>query len=340
MRIAVVGATGLVGAVMLEELASGDFNIPIDEIIPIASQHSAGKEIEFKGEYIPVHPLTENSIPDVDIALFSAGSKVAWKYAQRFVEKGAIVIDNSSAFRQDTNIPLIVPEVNLNTLTADDKLISNPNCSTIQLVVALAPLRKFGLKSVFVFTYQAISGAKTRTLVQFLEEWEDMWIWLEGKEWSQIVGEHPYSEQIPPPFFSNVVPEIGKIAGSNEYTEEKKVRFESKRILGTPDLNISTTAVRVPVINAHSEAVLVELAEKTCVADIISEYQQSPGIKFCARTPTPVSVSGKRDVFIGRVRRDPERDNFFHLWVVADNLRKGAATNAIQIAEYMVNEFL
>ncbi len=341
MKIAVVGATGLVGSIMLAELASGDFDIPVDEVIPLASGKSAGREIYWKDERIPVRILREDEIPEVDIALFSAGADVARRFAPLFAEKGAFVIDNSSAFRREPSVPLVVPEINADTITADTKIIANPNCSTIQLVMVLAPLRSLGIKSVFVSTYQAISGAGAQALIQFLEEWEDMWDYIEGKSPTDLVGRHPYADMDPPPFFTNLVPAIGSPSAAGEYTEESKVRFETRKILSWDDrVHIAVVAVRVPVINAHSEAVLIEFEKSPCIADIIFKLEKFPGVKFSARFPTPVAVSGRREVFVGRLRHDPENSNFVHMWIVADNLRKGAATNAVQIAEFVAKKFL
>jgi aspartate-semialdehyde dehydrogenase len=332
MRLAIVGATGLVGSIMLEELACGAFDIPVDDIVPIASEKSKGGKIAFGNRSINLLSFESDGIPDVDIALFSAGADVALKYAPKFAEKNAIVIDNSSAFRQHAEIPLVVPEINPHTI-GNAKIIANPNCSTIQLAIVLHALRKFGILSVFVATYQAISGAKGKMLLRFLNEWNTMSGWMTDKKPIDLVGEHCFSKSSALPFFSNVIPAIGEKTVLEEYTEEQKVRFETKKILNMPDLPVSVTAVRVPVLNAHSEAVLIEFEDELCVADIIAELQKIPGVICSNDIPTPVSVSGRREVFVGRIRRDPERFNFIHLWLVADNLRKGAATNAIQIAE-------
>ncbi len=338
MRIAIVGATGLVGSVMLSELASGDFDIPIDELIPIASKRSADKVVSFRGKQIPVRVLDKNSIPDVDIALFSAGASVAREFAPLFVERGAFVIDNSSAFRSDPNVPLVVPEVNADTIfqRVGTRLIANPNCSTIQLVVVLAALKKFGIKSVFISTYQAISGGKKSALEQFIEEWKQLSEKYDNADIMDYIGKHPFAENPKVPLFSNVVPAIGEITDTSEYTEEKKVRFETKKILDMPDLAISVTAVRVPVLNGHSESVSVEFENEICLDDIVSSIQSlGRGLIFDRKFPTPIRVSGRREIFVGRIRKDPERPNYFHFWIVADNLRKGAATNAVQIAEYI-----
>ncbi|MCD6594386.1 aspartate-semialdehyde dehydrogenase [bacterium] len=336
MRIAVVGATGLVGSVMLSELACGDFDIPIDEIVPIASERSAGKSVEFRDENIPVQTLRKDSIPKVDIALFSAGANVAREFAPLFVENGAIVIDNSSAFRRDRNVPLIVPEVNFNAIKKS-RLIANPNCSTIQLVFVLAPLKKFGIKSIFVSTYQAISGGKSITLKQFIKEWRQLTdLYNDSDIINDYIGAHPLAENQETPLFSNVVPAIGKMTETGEFTEEKKVRLETKKILEMPDLYVSVNAVRVPVFNGHSESVWVEFESEPCIADVFGAIRGfNHRLVLDKEFPTPVAVSGKRDVFVGRIRRDPERTHFVHLWIVADNLRKGAATNAVQIAEYI-----
>jgi len=332
MRIAVVGATGLVGRVMLEELASGDFSIPVDELVPIASARSEGKQIEFKGQSIPVIPLTNENIPEVDIALFSAGADSAEDFAPLFVEKGAFVIDNSSAFRRDKKIPLVVPEINADTI-GNAKLIANPNCTTIQLVLALAPLRKYGIQSINVSTYQAISGGMGKVIKQFIKEFKELSDWLENSPREELVGINPYSDKAQPVFFTNVVPAIGEVCFDGDFTEEQKVKNETRRILDIENLHIAVTAVRVPVLNGHSEAVTVELKEDFCIGDIFNDFKKAEGIIVSSNYITPIEVSGSREVFVSRVRRDAERENIIYFWVVADNLRKGAATNAIQIAE-------
>ncbi len=334
MRIAVVGATGLVGRVMLDELASGDFSIPVDELVPIASARSEGKKIDFKGQSIPVIPLTKDDIPEVDIALFSAGADAAEEFAPLFVEKGAVVIDNSSAFRRAKKIPLVVPEVNADTI-GDAKLIANPNCTTIQLVLALAPLKKYGIQSVNVSTYQAISGGMGKAIRQFLKEFKELSKWLENSSREELVGKHPYSDTGQPVFFTNVVPAIGEVYFDGDFTEEQKVKNETRRILDIENLHIAVTAVRVPVLNGHSEAVTVELKEDFCIGDIFSDFKKAEGVIVSSNYITPIEASGCREVFVSRIRRDVDRENILYFWVVADNLRKGAATNAIQIAEQL-----
>ncbi len=337
MRIAVVGATGLVGRVMLEELFSGDFELEVDDVVALCSPRSEPGVLEVCGRRLSAVPVDVGDIPEVDIALFSAGSFAAKELAPLFVEKGAVVIDNSSAFRMDPCVPLVVPEVNADAV-GEAKLVANPNCSTIQLVVVLAPLMRFGVEEVWVASYQAISGAGRDALVQFLEEWEDLWDWLEGRELSGLVGRHPYAD-VPAPLFSNVVPAIGRADEDGFFTEELKLRNETKKILGAPHLAVYATAVRVPVVNGHSEAVSIRFSSEVDLGELISALGEAPGVVVVDGFPTPVQVSGRREVYVGRVRRDPQNGAVVHLWIVADNLRKGAATNAVQIAELVAKRF-
>ena len=338
LKIAVIGATGLVGQVLIKELEKGGFNFEVDDIIPYASGLSEGKFINFRGERIGINSLKSENIENVDIAFFCADEEVSKQFAKKFIDKGVVVIDNSSAFRLDAGIPLVVPEVNADDI-GDAMLIANPNCSTIQLVVALSPLMRFGIKRVFVTTYQAISGAGRDALSSFIEEWEDMWDWIENKSLVELVSEHPYADFVPPAHFSNVVPQIGNVVQGDLYKEEYKIIHETRKILNMPDLNIHVTAVRVPVINAHSESVFVEFGTEPSLEDVKDTLSRSEGIEIIEPYPTPVAISGKRKVYIGRIRQELDEPNIYHLFVVADNLRKGAATNALQIAGIIAERF-
>ncbi|MCD6419060.1 aspartate-semialdehyde dehydrogenase [bacterium] len=334
MRIAIVGATGLVGTIILEELASGDFDIEIEKIVPMASHRSAGSSVEFSGEEVEIIPLDSGNIPPVDIAFFAVEDALSKKFAPIFVQRGATVIDKSNAFRRDEKVPLVVPEVNGNEI-GDAKIIASPNCSTIQLVMALAPLKKFGIKSVWVSTYQAISGAGKNAVAKFIEEWEDMWDWLENKDLIEILSEHPYKNFSPPAMFSNVIPQIGTETGNGCFTEEDKLQFETKKILQMPELYISATAVRVPVLNVHSEAVSIEFFKNVNFSEIEAALKNFENLIISEKTLTPVDVSGRREIFVSRLRMDSVRKDVIHLWIMGDNIRKGAATNAIQIAEIL-----
>jgi len=332
MKIAIVGATGLVGRIMIEELASGDFNIPIHKLFLIASGDSVGKKIRFKKEDIYVHSLIEQDIPAVDIALFAVNSALAVEYVPEFIRKGAIVIDNSSAFRLEENVPLIVPEVNPDLIT-NSELIANPNCSTIQLVVVLKPLMKFGLAKVFVATYQGISGAGKDALTSFIKECKNTSEHIQNVSLLNILGKNPVISDESIPYFGNVIPAIGNLNSCGDSAEETKLKLETRKILNIPDMQIFVTSVRVPVINAHSEVVFVEFECEIEYKDIVSSLQSAEGIKFVEPYPTPIYVTGRRKVYVGRIRQDTENKQIYQFFIVADNLRKGAATNALQIAE-------
>ena len=331
MHVAVVGATGLVGHVMLRELESGDFAINVDKLIPIASDISTGKHVKFNGEELAVTPLHKDTIPEVDLALFSTGADIARRYAPLFVQKGAVVVDNSNGFRRDEKIPLIVPEINAGEI-GESKLIANPNCSTIQLVIALAPLKKYGFKRISAYTYQAVSGAGRVALEQLIQEM-NTWCSIQKSNLNEQTNIHSFSCVSPSNYFSNVIPQIGKDVGNNTFVEEDKMNYETRRILGIPKIPVHSTCVRVPVFNGHSMAVSVEFSETPSIEEIYSAMKKFPGLVLCNYVPTPAEVCGKREVFVGRVRFDSDIKNILHIWIVADNLMKGAATNAIQIAE-------
>lgn len=328
MRVAVVGVTGMVGNVMLEVLA--EHNFPVTELIPVASEKSVGKKIVFKGTEYTVIGLQQAVSLKPDVALFSAGASVSKEWAPKFAQVGTTVVDNSSAWRMDPTKKLVIPEINADVLTKDDKIIANPNCSTIQMLVALAPLqRKYGIKRVVVSTYQSITGTGVKAVRQLENEYK-------GEK-----GEMAYHYQI----HRNAIPHCD-VFEENGYTkEEMKLVRETKKILRDDSIAVTATAVRIPVVGGHSEAVNVELKNDFDINEVRALLAQSAGIKVQDNTetntyPMPLYAHGKDDVFVGRIRRDESQPNTLNFWVVADNLRKGAATNTIQIAEYLIKNKL
>lgn len=323
MKIAVVGATGLVGSVMLRVLEERKF--PVTELIPVASERSKGSTVRFNGEDIPVITPAEAVLLRPDIALFSAGGDTSLEWAPKFVAAGCRVIDNSSAWRMDPAVPLVVPEVNGSILTSEHRIIANPNCSTIQLVMVLNPLhRLYGLKRVLVSTYQSVTGTGVKAVRQ-----------LEGERAGEKVEQaYPY------PIDLNAIPHCDVFL-DNDYTkEEMKLLYESRKILGLPDLALSATAVRLPVKGGHSESVNIELERPFDLMMIRKTLNDSPGIVVQDQPefnqyPMPRFAEGKDDVFVGRIRQDTSCREALNLFIVADNLRKGAATNAVQIAELL-----
>ena len=328
MRVAVVGVTGMVGNVMLEVLA--EHNFPVTELIPVASEKSVGKKIVFKGTKYTVIGLQQAVSLKPDVALFSAGASVSKEWAPKFAQVGTTVVDNSSAWRMDPTKKLIIPEINADVLTKDDKIIANPNCSTIQMLIALAPLqRKHGIKRVVVSTYQSITGTGVKAVRQLENEYK-------GEK-----GEMAYHYQI----HRNAIPHCD-VFEENGYTkEEMKLVRETKKILRDDSIAVTATAVRIPVVGGHSESVNVELKNDFDINEVRALLAQSAGIKVQDNTetntyPMPLYAHGKDDVFVGRIRRDESQPNTLNFWVVADNLRKGAATNTIQIAEYLIKNKL
>lgn len=323
MKIAIVGATGLVGREMIKLLEQRNF--PVTEFIPVASPASVGKTISFKGKEFKVVSAEEaiNRVPH--FALFSAGGDTSLELAPKFAAAGTTVIDNSSAWRMDESIPLVVPEINGDVLTADDRIIANPNCSTIQLVMVLSPLHnKYGIKRVVVSTYQSVSGSGAKGVNQLMAE-------KEGKQSQKF-----YPHQIN----MNVIPEAGSFAEDAYTTEEIKLSKETKKIMRA-DIALTATAVRVPVVGGHSESVNIEFSEDFEIFEIRRILGFMPGVVVfdipeAHMYPMPILAHGKDDVFVGRIRRDFSQPNSLNLWVVSDNLRKGAATNAVQIAEYLL----
>ncbi|ESU21812.1 aspartate-semialdehyde dehydrogenase [Flavobacterium cauense R2A-7] len=328
MKVAVVGATGMVGEVMLKVLAERNF--PITELIPVASEKSVGKEIEFKGNKYKVVGMQTAVDMKADIAVFSAGGDTSKEWAPKFAAAGTTVIDNSSAWRMDPTKKLVVPEINASILTKDDKIIANPNCSTIQMVMALAPLhKKYDIKRIIVSTYQSITGTGVKAVRQ-----------LEN-EYAGIQGEMAYKY----PIHRNAIPQCD-VFEENGYTkEEMKLVRETQKILEDKTIAVTATAVRVPVVGGHSEAVNVEFENDFEVSEVRSILHNTPGITVQDNIdtftyPMPLYAEGKNDVFVGRIRRDESQPNTLNMWIVADNLRKGAATNAVQIAEYLVENKL
>ncbi|MFM2265935.1 MAG: Aspartate-semialdehyde dehydrogenase [Bacteroidota bacterium] len=328
MKVAVVGATGMVGEVMLQVLAERNF--PVTELIPVASEKSVGKEIEYKGKTYKVVGLETAVSMKPDIALFSAGGQTSLDWAPKFAAAGTTVIDNSSAWRMDPTKKLIVPEINANELTKNDKIIANPNCSTIQMVLVLAPLHhKYGIKRVIVSTYQSITGTGVKA-VQQLEN-----------EYKGLQGEMAYKY----PIHRNAIPQCDVFEANGYTKEEMKLVRETQKIIGDSSIAVTATAIRIPVVGGHSEAVNVEFSTDYNLNELRALLAETPGVIVQDDTenyvyPMPLFAQGKDEVFVGRLRRDESRANALNMWIVADNLRKGAATNTIQIAEYLVKNHL
>lgn len=328
MRVAVIGATGMVGNILIQLLEERKF--PAEEVFFVASERSVGQEVSFKGKTNKIIGLEEAVGLKPDIAFFSAGGTVSKEWAPKFAAAGTTVIDNSSAWRMDPEIKLIVPEINASLLDKNDKIIANPNCSTIQMVMALAPLhQKYKMKRVIVSTYQSVSGTGVKAMKQ-----------LENER-NEIKGEMAY----PYPIHLNVLPHCDVFEDNGYTKEEMKLVQEPKKILGDHTFSVTATAVRVPVEAGHSESINVEFENDFDLSEVRLILHQSPGIKLQDNTdtntyPMPFYAKNKDEVFVGRLRRDESQPNTLNMWVVSDNLRKGAATNAIQIAEYLVEKKL
>jgi aspartate-semialdehyde dehydrogenase len=324
MRVAVVGATGMVGEVMLQVLAERNF--PVTELIPVASEKSVDKEIEFKGATYKVVGLQTAVEMRPDIALFSAGGETSLEWAPKFAKVGTTVIDNSSAWRMDPTKKLIVPEINASELTKEDKIIANPNCSTIQMIMVLAPLhKKYKIKRVIVSTYQSITGTGVKAVKQ-----------LEN-EYAGIQGEMAYKY----PIHRNAIPQCDSFEENGYTKEEMKLVRETQKIMSDKSIAVTATAIRVPIVGGHSEAVNIEFANDFNIGEIRNILQHAAGVVVQDNIdtytyPMPLFAQGKDEVFVGRIRRDESQPNSLNMWIVADNLRKGAATNTIQIAEYLV----
>jgi aspartate-semialdehyde dehydrogenase len=328
MKVAVVGATGLVGSKMLQVLAERNF--PVTELVPVASERSVGKDVEFKGKKIKIVSMTDAIAAKPSVAIFSAGGSTSLEWAPKFAEAGITVIDNSSAWRMDASKPLIVPEINADILTANDKIIANPNCSTIQMVVALNPLhKKYGIKRIVVSTYQSVTGTGVKAVTQLTNERNG------------IVGERAYKY----PIDLNAIPQIDVFLENGYTKEEMKMVNETRKIMRDETIRITSTTVRIPVIGGHSEAVNVEFEKDFDLEEVKQLLVSAPGVLVVddpanQQYPMPMDAHEKDDVFVGRIRRDESQANTLNLWVVSDNLRKGAATNAVQIAEYLVSQKL
>jgi aspartate-semialdehyde dehydrogenase len=324
MKVAVVGATGMVGEIMLQVLAERNF--PVTELIPVASEKSVGKTIEWKGKTFTVVGLQTAVDLKPEIALFSAGGETSLEWAPKFAAAGTTVIDNSSAWRMDTTKKLVVPEINASILTKDDKIIANPNCSTIQMVMALAPLHaKYDIKRIVVSTYQSITGTGVKAMQQ-----------LEN-EYAGIQGDMAYKY----PIHRNAIPQCDSFEANGYTKEEMKLVRETQKILNDNSIAVTATAIRIPVVGGHSEAVNIEFENDFDVNEIRQILHNTPGVTVQDNLdtftyPMPIYAQGKDDVFVGRIRRDESQPNTINMWIVSDNLRKGAATNTIQIAEYLV----
>ncbi|MEJ6681947.1 MAG: aspartate-semialdehyde dehydrogenase [Flavobacteriales bacterium] len=324
MRVAVVGATGLVGTMVLKVLAERGF--PLDILVPVASEKSVGKLINYKGNDFAVVGMQTAIDMKCDLAIFSAGGDTSLEWAPKFAEAGSTVIDNSSAWRMNPNHKLIVPEINASELTATDKIIANPNCSTIQLVMALKPLHdRYGVKRAVVSTYQSITGTGVKAVNQLENE-------RAGKETEMA---YPYTIDM------NCLPHCDVFLDNGYTREEMKLTLETKKILD-PSINVTATAVRIPVKGGHSESINVEFLKDFDLGELRKMLHETDGITVQDNTdtntyPMPLMANGKDDVFVGRIRRDESQPNTLNLWVVSDNLRKGAATNAVQIGEYLLN---
>jgi aspartate-semialdehyde dehydrogenase len=327
MKIAVVGATGLVGTKMLEVLAERNF--PVDEIIPVASQKSIGKSISYQGRQFEVVSAETAIQKKPSLALFSAGSGASLQYAPAFAAAGIYVIDNSSAWRMDQTKKLVVPEVNGDVITKEDYIIANPNCSTIQMVLVLHPLhQKYSIRRVVVSTYQSVTGTGVKAIAQMENERKG------------IVGDMAYAY----PIDKNVIPQIDVFLDNGYTKEEMKMVNETKKIMRTEEIRLTATCVRIPVMGGHSESINIEMEKAFEVGDIVDILQKAPGVivkdnPHQLEYPMPLIDSWNKDaVFVGRIRRDESQQNTLNLWVVADNLRKGAATNAVQIAEILLEK--
>lgn len=327
MKIAVVGATGLVGTKMLEVLAERNF--PITELIPVASERSVGKEVFFKGKSYKIRSMQQAIDEAPAIALFSAGGNTSLEWAPKFAEKGITVIDNSSAWRMDPSKKLVVPEVNANILEKNDFIIANPNCSTIQMVVALQPLhKKYKIKRVVVSTYQSVTGTGVKAVNQLMNE---------RQQGSSEEMAYKYRIDL------NVIPQIDVFMDNGYTKEEMKMVNETKKIMGDDSIRLTATTVRIPVMGGHSESVNVEFENDFDLTELTDLLRTAPGVLVeddvsAQIYPMPMNAHNRDEVFVGRIRRDESQANTLNMWIVSDNLRKGAATNAVQIAEHLIKQ--
>lgn len=334
MKVAVVGATGLVGTKMLEILSERNF--PVTELLPVASERSVGKEVFYKGKGYKVVSMTDAIAAKPDVALFSAGGSTSLEWAPKFAEAGITVIDNSSAWRMDPSKKLVVPEINADALGKDDKIIANPNCSTIQMVVALNPLhKKYQVKRVVVSTYQSVTGTGKKAVDQLMGERDKA---VKGSN-----GEYPMAYKYP--IDLNVIPQIDVFLDNGYTKEEMKMVLETKKIMRDDTIRVTSTTVRIPVMGGHSESVNVEFASDFDLNEVKELLKAAPGVVVvddpsAQEYPMPKDAHERDEVFVGRLRRDETQPNTLNMWIVSDNLRKGAATNAVQIAEYLVSKQL
>jgi len=328
MKVAVVGATGLVGTKMLQVLAERNF--PVTELIPVASEKSVGKEVSFKGKQYKIVSMVDAIAMKPAVALFSAGGDTSTQWAPEFAKAGITVIDNSSAWRMDPTKKLVVPEINADELTADDKIIANPNCSTIQMVVALNPLHiKYGCKRLVVSTYQSVTGTGVKAVNQLMNERKG------------IEGEMAYKY----PIDLNVIPQIDVFLENGYTKEEMKMVNETKKIMRDDSIRVTATTVRIPVMGGHSESLNIEFENEFTLDEVRAILSSSPGVVLVddpatQQYPMPKDAHERDEVFVGRIRRDETQPKTLNMWVVSDNLRKGAATNAVQIAEYLMGKGL
>jgi aspartate-semialdehyde dehydrogenase len=328
MKVAVVGATGLVGTKMLQVLAERNF--PVTELLPVASERSVGKQVEFKGKKYTIVSATDAIAAKPALALFSAGGSTSLEWAPKFAAAGITVVDNSSAWRMDPGKRLIVPELNADVLTAEDKIIANPNCSTIQMVVALNPLhKKYKVKRIVVSTYQSVTGTGVKAVTQLLNERKG------------VTGEMAYKY----PIDMNAIPQIDSFLDNGYTKEEMKMVNETKKIMRDDNIRVTATTVRIPVMGGHSEAVNVEFENEFDLQEVRALLSRAPGVVVVdepatQQYPMPKDAHERDEVFVGRLRRDETQPKTLNLWIVSDNLRKGAATNAVQIAEYLYSKDL
>jgi aspartate-semialdehyde dehydrogenase len=328
MKTAVVGATGMVGRTMIRVLEERNF--PVNELIPAASDKSVGKEIMFRGKPVKVVSVMDAVNAKPVFAIFSAGASVSKEWAPEFAKNGTVVIDNSSFWRMDKNVPLIVPEINSHVIKKGDRIIANPNCSTIQMVMALAPLhRKYKIKRLVIATYQSVTGTGVKAVAQMENERKG------------IKGEMAYAH----PIDMNCFPHGGTFQADGYTTEEQKLIDETRKILEDQSIMVTSTVVRIPVVGGHSEAVNIEFEKDFNIDDVIKLLKGFPGVVVYDnpaenKYPMPILSHNRDEVFVGRIRRDLSKEKCLNLWIVSDNIRKGAATNAIQIAEYMVEKKL
>jgi aspartate-semialdehyde dehydrogenase len=328
MKTAVVGATGMVGRTMIKVLEERNF--PVTELIPAASEKSVGKDIMFRGKPVKVVSVMDAVNAKPVFAIFSAGASVSKEWAPKFAKNGTVVIDNSSCWRMDNNVPLIVPEINSHAIKKGDRIIANPNCSTIQMVLALAPLhRKYKIKRLVIATYQSVTGTGVKAVTQMENERKG------------IKGEMAYAH----PIDMNCFPHGGTFQADGYTTEEQKLIDETRKILEDQSIMVTATVVRIPVVGGHSEAVNIEFEKDFNIDDVIKLLKDFPGVVVYDnpaenKYPMPILSHNRDEVFVGRIRRDLSKEKCLNLWIVSDNIRKGAATNAIQIAEYMLEKKL